>query len=176
MEIQSNPAGVPLDESSRARLVARHAQSIRQIHKQNVADIIEIGRRLSECRSLIRHGDWLPWLRREFSWSERTARNYIRAYETLAEKSANVADLSMQLSSVYLITAPSTPPEASVEVIGRVGAGEVVSRSEVKRIVDDAKHLRRPPTSVKEVFERTGAIVLKKLSDVERALRGGRSL
>jgi Protein of unknown function (DUF3102) len=174
MESQNIQPGRPTDDSSCARLVAQHAQSIRQLHKRSIADIMEIGRLLNECRNLIGHGDWLPWLRREFAWSERTARNYITVYEALADKSANVADLSIDLSSLYLIAAPSTPPEASAEVIGRAGAGESLSPSEVRRIVLEAKQhqptRRQSSISMKEVLDRTGLKVLNKLSNVENRL------
>lgn len=59
-------------------LLAQHAAAIRTIGKRVVADIIEIGGRLNECKRIVGHGNWLPWLDREFGWTENTARNFIR--------------------------------------------------------------------------------------------------
>jgi hypothetical protein len=54
-------------------IVAEHAEAIRSLGRRVVADVIEIGRRLTECKKLLGHGNWLPWLDREFGWSEDTA-------------------------------------------------------------------------------------------------------
>ena len=41
---------------------------------------IEIGRRLVEAKELLNHGEWLPWLRRETEFSERSAQNYMKVF------------------------------------------------------------------------------------------------
>lgn len=51
--------------SADVSVLARHAEAIRDLHKRSIADIIEIGRLLSECKKLVGHGQWLPWLRCE---------------------------------------------------------------------------------------------------------------
>jgi hypothetical protein len=65
------------------------------------------------------HGQWLPWLNREFQWSERTARNFVAAYELAKDKSANFADFNLDISSMYLLAATSTPKKAIDEVFRR---------------------------------------------------------
>jgi Protein of unknown function (DUF3102) len=50
---------------------------------------VRVGEALTEAKGLIRHGQWLPWLREHFSISERSAQRYMQ----LAAKSATVADL-----------------------------------------------------------------------------------
>jgi hypothetical protein len=133
----SNPQEFPpsREQAPHADTLAEHAESIRKLGKCVIADVIEIGRRLSECKQLLGHGNWLPWIEREFRWGERTARNFISAYEFAQSKSANVADLAIDVSSVYLLAAPSTPEEARAEVLSRGEAGEVLPHAEVKRIV-----------------------------------------
>ena len=76
---------------------------LRDALKHEVADIIAVGELLVEAKGKIKHGEWLPWLKKEFSMSERTARNYMKAAE-FAAKSATVADLQ-QLSprALYLL-------------------------------------------------------------------------
>jgi hypothetical protein len=63
--------------SCHARTLAEHADAIRSLGKQTVAKIIEIGRRLAEAKRLVGHGNWLPWLNREFGWTEQTALNFM---------------------------------------------------------------------------------------------------
>ena len=122
-----------------AEVLAEHAQSIRNLSKRVIADVIEIGRRLSECKKLLGHGNWLPWIEREFRWSERTARNFISAFEFSQSKSANIADFGIEVSSIYLLASPSTPEKGREEVLRRAEAGEQMPYAKVKRIVDGAR-------------------------------------
>jgi hypothetical protein len=78
--------------------LAQNAEVIRALGKRVIADVIEIGRRLSESKQLCGHGNWLPWLEREFGWTDDTALNYMRCAD-LAE-SRNFRDLSLPISGV----------------------------------------------------------------------------
>lgn len=42
---------------------------------------IEIGRRLTEAKEMLEHGEWLPWLERETGFSPATASRYTRLYD-----------------------------------------------------------------------------------------------
>jgi DUF3102 family protein len=66
--------------------LAELANEIRKVGKRAIG---EIGERLIKAKALAGHGSWLPWLKREFGWSERTARSYIAVAER--SKSAIVA-------------------------------------------------------------------------------------
>ena len=57
--------------------LAENAEEIRKIGKRVGGDVIEIGRRLTEMKKVCGHGNWLPWLRREFGWTDRHALNYM---------------------------------------------------------------------------------------------------
>lgn len=102
-----------------------------------IRDIIEIGRRLSDAKARVGHGNFLPWIEREFGWAERTARRFMEVHEA-ALKSAKLADLEISVSGLYLLAAPSTPDEARAAVIERAEAGEQLSVADVQKIVDDA--------------------------------------
>ena len=102
-------------------VLAQHAEVIRALGKRVVHDVIEIGRRLTDAKARCGHGNWLPWLEREFGWSESTALRYMQAHQFATDKSVTVTDLS--LKSLYLLAAPSTPKAARDEVIERSEAG-----------------------------------------------------
>jgi hypothetical protein len=51
------------------------------------------------------HGNWLPWLEREFGWTDRTARNFMAVHEAAA-KSEKFSDLNVPVSGLYLLAAP----------------------------------------------------------------------
>jgi hypothetical protein len=156
------------NQASSEKLAAAAAR-IRALRKGLIADVIEIGRLLSECKALLVHGQWLPWLNREFQWSERTARNFIAAYELAKDKSANFADFNLDISSIYLLAAPSTPKKAIDEVFRRAEAGESVAHHEVKRIIAEKRGAvdGRKKLSAKEII-REHYSDFAKLPSIER--------
>ena len=127
------PAGNPAAISD--PIPADHIAEIRRLGKRAVEDVIEIGRRLAECRDVVGHGNWLPWLDREFGWSEATARNFMRVHELAKTKSANFADLNLPISTLYLLAAPTVADEIRDEFLGRAANGEQVSQEDVKTAI-----------------------------------------
>jgi gas vesicle protein len=127
-------------------LLAEHAAEIRRLGKRVVEDVLEIGRRLTECKKLVGHGNWLPWIEREFGWTDDTALNFMRVYEV--SKSRNFRDLSLPVSALYLLAAPSTPKEARDKIIERAQAGETIPVAEVKRTIEHAKGRRKAAAKV----------------------------
>ena len=71
------------------------------------ADALEIGRRLTECRRVIR-SDWAGWLERELGLNYRSALNFMRVYELAAGRSENFSDLRLPTSGLYLLARPGT--------------------------------------------------------------------
>jgi hypothetical protein len=120
-----------------------HVAQIRKLGKRIVEDVIEIGRRLTECKKILGqilgHGNWLPWLDQKFGWSEATARNFMRVYELTQSKSANFADLKLPVSALYLLAAPNAPEQARQEIVERAEAGENLTVSEVEKTIKRAK-------------------------------------
>jgi Protein of unknown function (DUF3102) len=105
--------------------LAQHAEVIRALGKRVVHDVIEIGRRLTDAKARCGHGNWLPWLEREFGWSDSTALRYMQAHQFATDKSVTVTDLS--LKSLYLLAAPSTPEAARGAAPGVSGEIDVSS-------------------------------------------------
>ena len=124
------------------RILTKHAAAIRRLGKRVIADVIEIGRLLTECKHICGHGNWLPWLDREFGWADDTALNFMRVYEL--SKSRKFRDLSLPLSGLYLLAAPSTPKEARDAIIERAQAGETAPVAEVKRTIERTKGRKQP--------------------------------
>jgi hypothetical protein len=56
---------------------------------------IDAGNLLIEAKELVRHGEWLPWLRENCALAERTAQLYMKIAKSGLE-SAMVADLGLQ--------------------------------------------------------------------------------
>jgi hypothetical protein len=131
----ANAAQGPLEAHPLADpFLAESAERIRMLGRRVIGDIIEIGRLLTECKERCGHGHWLPWLEQEFGWDERTAQRYMSAH-ALAGKYDKLSDLSIGVSSLYLLAAPSTPESAQTEIIERAEAGEQLKHAEVREII-----------------------------------------
>jgi hypothetical protein len=128
----------PLDNP----ILAEHAAEIRRLGKRVVEDVIEIGRLLTEAKEIAGHGNWLPWLEREFKWTEMSATRFMNVYEM--SQSNNLLDLELPISGLYLLAAPSTPQGARDEIIDRARAGETIPVAKTKRIIERAKDQQQP--------------------------------
>jgi hypothetical protein len=113
------------------------ADRIRERLKKTLADLIEVGNDLLVVKEALPHGLFLPWLRAEFGWSERTAQNFMSVAESF--KSAKFADLPIQPSAAYLLAAPAVPDSARQVAIEKAEAGEEITFSSAKEIVAEAK-------------------------------------
>jgi hypothetical protein len=87
------------------------------------------------AKAIAGHGNWLPWLEREFGWSESSATKFMQAHQ-LALKSVKFTDLDLNVSSLYLLAAPSTPDEVREAVArepGGRGGGSMDGRRGIKK-------------------------------------------
>ncbi len=128
-------------------------KSVKDARGRHLAVIVEIGGALWRAKELLGHGNFLPWLKAEFRWSERTARNYMRLAAHFQGKMANFADLDLAAAR-ELIDAPA---EIRDPIMRRAEAGESVSREEVKAAVRISRAdyvpvtLSPPPSDIKHV-------------------------
>jgi hypothetical protein len=113
------------------------ADRIRERLTKTLEDLIEVGSDLLEVKEALPHGQFGPWLKAEFGWSERTAQNFMSVAERF--KSANFAELPIQPSAAYMLAAPAVPDEARQVAIEKAEAGETITFTTAKEIVAEAK-------------------------------------
>jgi hypothetical protein len=103
------------------------------IRKQSVDGAIEIGRLLSVVREQVPYGDWLRWLKEEFDWTDRHARNFVNVYRLTQrpDRLEIISNLRISPTALYLLAAPRTPDKVRDAVLARAAAGEKVSVAEV---------------------------------------------
>jgi hypothetical protein len=119
--------------------LTEHIAAIRGLGKRVVDDVIEIGRRLDECRDIVGHGHWLDWINAEFGWSDQTARNFVRVYELSRDlKFKTVLDLGLPLGALYRLAAPQAEA-ARKEIIERAEAGEKIVQADVIKAITRRK-------------------------------------
>ncbi len=108
--------------------------------RQTVTDIVEIGQAMIDVKDRLPHGMFLPWLRSEFSMSERTAENFMNVANMVGDKSANFADIP--ISALYLLASPSTPDDVKeIFVSGEIEPTTKAIRQAIKaRKQTDGKH------------------------------------
>jgi hypothetical protein len=68
-------------EAQVAERVRSSAEAIRQQVRNTLESAIKIGQELLAVKEALPHGQFLPWLRAEFGWAERTARNFMAVAE-----------------------------------------------------------------------------------------------
>jgi hypothetical protein len=116
-----------------------HATEIRRLGKQTTDNIIEIGKRLTECKKLVGHGGFSAWLEREFNWKERTAQRFMQVAHVFGSNPSGLTDLDLPLEGLYLLAAPSTPQAAREEIIERAEKGEKLTGDDVKDTISAKK-------------------------------------
>lgn len=105
--------------------LAEYVEAIGAVGKRAV---FEIGKILIAAKARARHGRWLPWLEREFGWTDKTAQRMM----SVAAKSDKLSNLAVPISALYLLAAQSTPAEV-IEAIAerrRTGRAPVAGRGQ----------------------------------------------
>jgi Protein of unknown function (DUF3102) len=93
--------------------------------KRHKEDEIEIGRLLRAAKKELGHGAFLPWLKSEFSLSERTAQRYMAVHQFFVEvvarvaKSDKLADLKLRPSALSALQSLHSQGELPTEVLQR---------------------------------------------------------
>lgn len=84
-----------------ARIKAEHEAT-----ESSVQHAIRAGELLLEAKVLVKHGEWLPWLKQHCSISERTAQLYMRCAkqkDVIVANTQDVADLTLNEAAALLM-------------------------------------------------------------------------
>ncbi len=77
------------------RINEQHTLAIQHASKA-LEHAFTCGELLIEAKSKARHGQWLPWLRENISFSERTCQSYMRLVQRKRQIRSSAADLSVR--------------------------------------------------------------------------------
>ena len=116
---------VPANEQRDIQTVTTEIRTlVNQYRRITVAFAVEIGRRLTEAKSLLSHGEWGDWLRDQVDFSQRTANNFMRVFEEYGDQqitlfgavanSQTFANLSVS-KALSLLALPENERETFVE-------------------------------------------------------------
>ncbi|MEH2290150.1 DUF3102 domain-containing protein [Nostoc sp.] len=132
-------------DSERRIVIQQRTGEIKERLRRSAQDIWEIGQKLADVRSRLKHGQFETWLKAEFGWSRRTAYNFINVYEAFAER-ANFAQIDIATSALYLLAAPSTPENVREEILQRAKEGETLSHKSIRQVIKEEKSQSTAPS------------------------------
>ncbi len=138
----------PKTLAEKEQRLAALAQDTRRRLKRSTLDIYYIGLNLLEAQNITEHGEFLPWLRREFGMGKTSAYEFIHVASAFESKLPIIGNLLNAIipTALYKLAAPSTPEAARAEAIERVQAGEVVGPDVAREIINRHKLPKTPKT------------------------------
>lgn len=127
------------DQAEEERIVTEIVELTTRMNQMVALTVLEIGRRLTEAKRLVRHGEWANWLKQRVNYSQRTANNYMRIYREygesgLAENSQSIANLGYT-QALAILDAPKEDRERL--------ADEVAERDMTIRELRDAVRIAK---------------------------------
>src|SRR5262249_53665886 len=87
----------------------------KDIHRRKRDDLSAVGNPRREAKATCRQGEWLPWLKEEFGWSEDSAERYM-SVARLGERFRPLRNLLLPKTVFYyLVKQDKAPPAAMPE-------------------------------------------------------------
>lgn len=126
------------------------------LYKQQAgAAILEIGRRLIEAKSMLNHGEWLPWLEEKVEFSEATAQRFMRLAREYSNPSP-VTDLGASKALILLALPASEREEFATEkhtVNGTEKTVSEMSRRELETVIRERDEARKQVEEIQSDME-----------------------
>jgi Protein of unknown function (DUF3102) len=118
--------------------------------------IIEIGKELLLAKAQMEHGQWLPWLKKNFGWSNSTAQNYMNVARAFGKfpTVGNLVGVSIEGKALYYLSGKGVTEDAREKAIVQVKQGKKVTLADAKRLNSKAK---RSPARERVMWERIEA-------------------
>jgi hypothetical protein len=140
-------------ESVTAERVRSSTARIRECVMRSLESIIQVGGELHTVKEALPHGLFGPWLRAEFGWTERTARNFMAVAERFGPKTEMISDLAIAPTAAYLLAAPSAPDEARQTALERAEAGEQITPNVAKEILAKVRKKKESKRAARRPLE-----------------------
>jgi Protein of unknown function (DUF3102) len=117
-------------------VVQQRTGEIKSLLRATAQTALEIGQKLIEVKRHLGHGQWGGWLESEFGWSQDTAARHIQ----IAQRMPDIPQIAeFDVSALYVLSAPSTPPEARESAIALAQSGQPITHAKAQAIVQEHK-------------------------------------
>jgi CheY-like chemotaxis protein len=117
-----------------AEFLLQETKEIKTLMKRTVEGIIETGERLQRVKQRLQHGEFMTWVENEIKCHYSTALHFMRVWETFGEQKEQISDVGINVSVLYLLSAPSMPKQLRTEIVEMAKAGNPISFAEAKRL------------------------------------------
>ncbi|MBC6679583.1 DUF3102 domain-containing protein [Zhenpiania hominis] len=135
----TNESFVEMDHSQQeTQLVTEIRMITAQTQQTVLLNSIEIGKRLTEAKQIIKHGKWADWLKERVEFSQRTANNLMKLYEEYGKtglaNSQTFANIGYS-QALQLLALPSEDREPFVQKNNVTD----MSIAQLKKMIQEAK-------------------------------------
>jgi hypothetical protein len=129
------------------------------IFKRGTADVIQIGRLLKLAKDEVGHGEFLPWLEKEFSLSDKSAERYMAAHKFMIDvaapllKSDKLSNLQLRPSALYELAemhSRGTITQADIEVVLKEAAENWIGGKRLEEILRSRHPVEATPEATVE--------------------------
>ena len=146
---------------SEARDIETITSEILSLKKTAGEAILAIGQRLIEAKSLLAHGEWLPWLTEQVEFSERSAQNFMR----LAREWSNPQTLA-DLGAAKVLVLLSLPEPEREAFLAEVPA-EDMSVRELKKAIRERNEAQQAQEKMAEDLRLANELLERARTDQE---------
>ena len=164
-----------MNEMTTTRTAEIVAAEIRALTATMLANVIEIGRRFCEAKSMIPHGEFGAWVEENTGYSQRTANNFMRLFDAYGDAQQSVfgaqtnsktfANLPYS-KALALLSVPENEREGFAE---EVRANEISLRELQERIREREQALADAETALGEAQDDIAALNRKlNMADIEK--------
>lgn len=165
------------------RTLSMISMEIRTLHAQAQQIVlgyaIEIGRRLTEAKSMVSHGEWGRWLEEEVNYSKSTANNFMRIFDAYGANQQSL--FGPEAKSQTLGNLPYTKalrllaiPEEERESFAEANRVEDLSTRELEKLIrerDEANAAREKAEQRAGTAEQAAESMRKKRDDLEQVMQ-----
>ena len=102
---------------------------------QTAQNIIEVGKRLTQAKEMVPHGEWKNWLQDNFNLSMPTARKFIQVYERFGITRINAHFAPTQM--IAMLALPEAETEQFIEV--KAAEGNPVENMTIKTLREEVQ-------------------------------------
>ncbi len=148
---------------------------------------LKIGERLCEAKELLDHGEFLPWLKDEFGWTDRTAQKLMAVYREFgdSQKSLFGPEINtktysdLPVSKLYLLI--SVPESEREEFVKENNVSEISVREmekllrEKREAEDESREAHEALDALADKYEALSAVARDQKAELETALERGRA-
>ena len=136
---------------SRVDLITELHNRLQGLLRTSIETAMEIGRLLTDQKTELKHGAWLPWVEENLPFDERTAQRYMALSEHRDEitKNDSVSDLTSAYRYVKVLDKPDSP-EPKYDSVSYLPPEETTEQNAPEDDYSEARELRQRFESLRD--------------------------